>query len=229
MTPPGNVTTTENWMSALYAGWLSHAAGKEVPYHGDPMSNVYYPVYDKLGEGRVPVMVLNAIIHWKSYFTGILPPNVEGVIAVLSNVCHGSYTYEINGEEAVSVGQGDLHDVKYNDLEISMMFEDLTKIEDGTDSGLYLSQDGCPYSIHVYPSDALYNEYNTNKPIIFTVCVAMTFLFTAMMFVLYDRLVGEYNTAISIIIVGPHITFRLTFSRCFKLFLFRLQNVASVL
>ena len=44
-------------------------------------------------------------------------------------------------------------------------------------------------SIDVYPSKVFYDEYNTSAPIIMTIAVAMIFIFTACMFVFYDRLV----------------------------------------
>ena len=52
-----------------------------------------------------------------------------------------------------------------------------------------LDSNECPYSIHVYPSQAFYDNHNTSQPLMITAAVAGIFLFTALMFLFYDRLV----------------------------------------
>ena len=44
-------------------------------------------------------------------------------------------------------------------------------------------------TLKVYPSSTFHDGYRTNAPIIVTFAVAMVFVFTAIMFILYDRLV----------------------------------------
>lgn len=186
--PPGDIYA-EHQMTAISAMWLSFAAGKEMYYEGDPNSNIYIPVFDSFDDNRTAVAVINAIINWKTYFTHVLPENIKGVHVVLVNECAGAYTYEVNGAQVKGLGVGDLHDPKFNDLEQSLSFRDITKVSDGTQLGLDLNQEGCPYSLHIYPSQAFYDDYSTNNPVVVTCSVAITFVFMAAMFLLYDRLV----------------------------------------
>jgi hypothetical protein len=70
-----------------------------VSYLGDPMANLYVPIYNGFNETtRTTVGILNAIVHWRSYFRKILPKNIQGITVVLENDCDGHFTYEINGK-----------------------------------------------------------------------------------------------------------------------------------
>ena len=56
-------------------------------------------------------------------------------------------------------------------------------------TGVDLNGDYCRYTIRVYPSTLMHEDYVSNKPIIYTVLVALIFVFTSGIFLLYDLLV----------------------------------------
>jgi hypothetical protein len=91
------------------------------------------------------------------------------------------------------LGSGDLHDHKFDDQRESTQLEDGFVIYDGSRTGVKINQRGCPYSLHVYPSQQMYDEYNTDMPVVITLCILLIFFFTAGMFYLYDRLVQKRN------------------------------------
>jgi hypothetical protein len=192
--PAGDIyADTGNYLTNLIATWLSFAAGEPVAYLGDPISNVYVPVFDSLGTERNPVGIVNAVIHWISFFEDVLPDNVQGMNLVLDSPCTEPYTYLVDGPKVYPVGSGDLHDPKFEYLEQSASMADFSAVADGSQLGLELEKEDCPYSIRVYPSQAFYDEYNTNAPIIITLSVAIIFIFTVLMFIVYDRLVERRN------------------------------------
>jgi hypothetical protein len=192
--PPGDVySDTGNFLTNLFATWLSFSAGEPVTYLGDPITNVYVPIFDSLGVERIPVGVVYAVIHWISFFTDVLPDNVWGVTLVLESPCTEPYTYTVNGPEVIPVGVGDLHDLSYDYLMQSASMEDFSSVSDGSQLGLELETEDCPFSIRVYPSKVFYQEYNTNTPIIITISVALIFVFTVVMFIIYDHLVEKRN------------------------------------
>ena len=80
--PPGT-TSHPDPMTSRLAALRSIQEGKEVPYLGDPMAYLYVPVFDVFGAKRKVVGVLAALIHWRSYFLGILPESTRGVIVVV--------------------------------------------------------------------------------------------------------------------------------------------------
>ena len=62
-------------------------------------------------------------------------------------------------------------------------------IADGTETGIKFNQGSCPYTLHVYPSQIYYQSHMTKDSIVITFSVAMVFLFTIFMFLVYDWLV----------------------------------------
>jgi class 3 adenylate cyclase len=193
---PAGDTSHPNRMTSLNAAMLSIAAKKEVAYQGDPMTNVFLPVFDSFKDGdkstkRTAVAVILAVVHWASYFKEILPPNVQGLVLVLDSGCDGTFTYRINGLEVRSIGVGDHHRSKFDDHERSTSLYEGLQVAAGTRLGLRLNygDSECRYDLRVYPSQEFYDEYNTSTPIIMTFAVAMVFVFTAVMFLVYDRLV----------------------------------------
>lgn len=80
------------------------------------------------------------------------------------------------GRKSVQLVFGDLHDPTYDHLEQSASMADFSSVSDGSQLGLQLETDDCPYSIRVYPSKTFYDEYNTNTPIIITLSVAIIFV-----------------------------------------------------
>jgi class 3 adenylate cyclase len=193
--PVGGIDS-EAVKTAHYASLLSIAAEEATVYDGDPMSDIFLPVFDSFNADRNTVAVLTATVNWKDFFRGILPYTVNGLNFILENTCDGSHTYEINGQDVTYVGPGDLHESKYSGLRQSANFDDEQKIEDGTRTGLELNQHGCKYSIHVYPSQGFSDDYNTSTPIIITCAVAIIFIFTVIMFIIYDRLVEKRQSII---------------------------------
>lgn len=54
---------------------------------------------------------------WDASMLDLLPDGVNGLYVVVRNNCNQSYTFVINGPEAVYLGDSDSHDPKYNAFE----------------------------------------------------------------------------------------------------------------
>lgn len=185
---PGN-TSSADFYTAWYSELLSTAAGKPTPYNGDPLSEAFYPIFSDFNGEKQVVAGMNFQFSWQTYFEGLLPDNARSFVVVLENECDGSFTYQIDGAEVKTLGVGDLHDTTFSNKNISTYLNDGLIIQDGSRTGVKLTQGGCPYSLHVYPSQDMYDEYNTNQPLIITMCILFVFLFTVLMFFFYDYLV----------------------------------------
>jgi hypothetical protein len=103
-----------------FAFKLSFSAKKSIHYNGDPMSSVYFPVFDSFDSDSAPVAVIVAVLNWATYFKNTLPPNSEGVVVVLENECDGPFTYFITYEEVEYLGKGDLHNERYDPMEVCL-------------------------------------------------------------------------------------------------------------
>jgi Adenylate and Guanylate cyclase catalytic domain len=118
----------------------------------------------------------------------VLPERSDGIHIVFENECTLPFTYEINGANERYLGVGDQHDHKYNYLHLERKLFDLSKVSNHAArySGAPLDADYCPFTLHLYPSDKMAKAYSTNDPLIFSLAAAMIFIFTALVFYLYD-------------------------------------------
>jgi len=78
-------------------------------------------------------------------------------------------SYEINGDLATYLGEGDYHDPAFDAFERSMQVE----LYDHQVEGL------CAHELRIYPTVALQDSYKTNNPAIYSAVVALAFLLTA--------------------------------------------------
>lgn len=183
-------SASEHFWTVYYTSLMSaNAGGKPVDYQGDPIMRAYFPIFSSFREDREAVAVMMVFLRWRTYFERILPPTVSGIQVVLENTCSGSYTFEIDGEDVKYLGDGDLHDPHWDHMEKYASFAHIDTIADGTKYGLNFDQEYCPISIHVYPAQDFYNNYITKTPSLITACVAIVFVFTILMFLVYDWLV----------------------------------------
>ena len=110
-------------------------------------------------------------------------------MVVLETSCNEQYTYRVDGGQSTFVGLGDLHDTQYDHLELSTNVESLVGVDGTTDTGAQTNSQGCKYSIRVYPSEELEDSYRSDKPWIYATALAGLFVFTSVVFLLYDCMV----------------------------------------
>jgi hypothetical protein len=98
----------------LQSGQYRHSKQR---YEGDPMSAMIYPVFDGFSQDRKAVGVLFTAIYWRFMMNDILPESINGVVCVLENSFGQMRTYEIKGQDAFYLGEGDFHDASYDYME----------------------------------------------------------------------------------------------------------------
>ena len=120
-----------------------------------------------------------SVISWADFLREILPPGTDGVLVVIENTCDGAFSYRIDGPAVTYLGSGSQLESKFAD----MVMVDDHLVHDFENSGLRLNEDGeCTYQIFVGPSETFEDEYTSREPLIFTIAVAMVFVFTALLF-----------------------------------------------
>ncbi len=102
---PGGIDSPDPTTSA-YAQLLSIDAGAEVVYLGDPMSNLFIPIFDSFDDDRIPTAVLVGFFNWGNLFKGVLPESTKGIDLVLRNTCSDPFTYRVLGESVIPRGKG---------------------------------------------------------------------------------------------------------------------------
>ena len=155
---------------------------------GDPVSMMYYPIFDSFKSTKRLVGLFATTLVWKKLFAGILKNQEDGIVCVIENACGQTFTFEVNGQNAEYLGAADFHDHKYDHVEESYMFDALqtSNVFDFRNGSTPLNQDYCPYSIRVYPSNKVYKEHVTFKPGLYAGCVALVFLIILLVIFTYD-------------------------------------------
>jgi hypothetical protein len=151
LAPPGFASHADK-STQFFATILSMNRMERTMYQGDPMTDIFIPVFDSFEEDRKSVAILHAAFYWRSYFSQILPPRTPNVNVVLDNSCDGSYAYIMMGPRIEPLGEGDLHDRQFGSMEMTASWKKLENIGDGTVVGLTLNQEECQYSVRVYPT-----------------------------------------------------------------------------
>jgi hypothetical protein len=183
-------TGTEPPETKLYTTLLSISKKRIFPYTTSPLTRIYLPVFDSFVEAtKKPVALMSALIRWESYFVNVLPSQIRGVNMVLNNQCGAVYTFKITGTEPDPVGLGDLHDTKFEHMARQASFADVASVDDGSPTGIKLNHDVCTYEMTAYPNQLMLDDFRTSLPALITFAVALVFIFTFSMFIIYDRLV----------------------------------------
>eukprot|EP00980_Cylindrotheca_fusiformis_P003232 scaffold735_cov116-Cylindrotheca_fusiformis.AAC.2 len=173
-----------------------------------PGSQIVQPIFDGAdtkAEGRSIVAVLVIRLPWLDYFKNVFAEGEDGIVVVLESACpklpddalHRKVnltesdryiiTYQVDGPNAVLLGEADLHDPQYDALVVSEALVDL-----GIDQS-QLPEGSCVpvVTMHVYPSVELEDSFQTDNATIYTVTVIVIFVFTSLVFLLYDFSVGR--------------------------------------
>ena len=198
--PPGG-NDNPNPITAFFAFLMSVVAGKVVEYEGDPVTYFSVPVFNTLEDDKKVVALISASFHWASYLKRLLPPNSPPMTVVLENSCNGPFTYTVQGSNVDFVGKGNLHasSMSYSFRQSTLNISSEVRSNAGISYQLYKGD--CTISMMVYSTAEMYNFYNTSLPVLVTVIIILIFVFTAVMFLVYDRLVERrqrivLNTAV---------------------------------
>ncbi|KAL3938864.1 MAG: hypothetical protein SGBAC_006303 [Bacillariaceae sp.] len=117
--------------------------------------------------------IITAVIAWEELFNGIFPDSALKADIVLSDgPCGNHETISIDGPEVAMRGHGDHHDTQYTHLAEMRHFD------------LGTTHSVCEFSLTVYPSHEMVEEYESKFPPYIPV-VIVTVVFS-IIFVLYD-------------------------------------------
>eukprot|EP00526_Cylindrotheca_closterium_P003695 CAMPEP_0113621262 /NCGR_PEP_ID=MMETSP0017_2-20120614/10860_1 /TAXON_ID=2856 /ORGANISM="Cylindrotheca closterium" /LENGTH=1329 /DNA_ID=CAMNT_0000530993 /DNA_START=95 /DNA_END=4084 /DNA_ORIENTATION=- /assembly_acc=CAM_ASM_000147 len=158
-------------------------------YQNQPLSTIFFPVFGSFSkESRQIVGLLSAIVNFETLFVEALAEDTGGLVAVLENTCGDVFSFEIEGQLANYLGPYDLHNPKYDNL---VKRFDLSSTEFQSASEVQLNDTYCPYTTRIYPQDALFDKYNTNKADVYAIIAACIALFVVFIGLLYDYYLHE--------------------------------------
>ncbi|KAG7354502.1 histidine kinase, DNA gyrase B-, and HSP90-like ATPase [Nitzschia inconspicua] len=123
-------------------------------------------------------------LHWEEALNNIVPDYVNGLTCVISTES-ASFTYEIRSGGSVELlGDGDLHDVRFNDYGNSVV---LNEIQTEADTNAV-------YVLTVYPTAAMFQTFSTKFPLVIALSFLGVIFLCTILFFLYDYLM-RYEAA----------------------------------
>jgi signal transduction histidine kinase/CheY-like chemotaxis protein len=162
-------------------------------YLDDPVTIFAYPVFDSFDDDRQPAGVLATYVYWKLLFANMLPASASGIICILENSFNQTLTYRIDGPNVTYLGGEDRHDTRYDYLEeladINTYVQSLARPETRSYMAVPLNNEFGKYTLRIYPSRVTEEHFSSKKPLVYTIVVASTFLFTSIVFVVFASVV----------------------------------------
>ena len=156
----------------------------------EPESAILYPIYSGRHEDAASnvVAVVTAVSSWSVYFQNVVPSSAKGITVVVKNECNQVFSFSVNGPNVTYLGKGDHHSKIFDNMHQSVSFD---TSNNGNGNSLPLDAHYCPYTVHVYPSNAMRSHFVTHQPLISATLVGILFLVAALIFVTYDVLVEQ--------------------------------------
>jgi signal transduction histidine kinase/CheY-like chemotaxis protein len=152
-----------------------------------------YPVFDSFEDDRQVAGVLVTDFYWKVFFANILLPSASGIICILENSFNQTMVYRIDGPDVTYLGEEDSHDTRYDYLEkhadINAYVESNARPETRSYTAVPLNKEFGKYTLRIYPSRDTEKHFSSNKPWVYTIVVASTFLFTSIVFIVFANVV----------------------------------------
>ena len=161
----------------------------------EPASDIYFPIRDNVESMTAdptvypPVGVFAVTFYWRDMIRDILPSSAKGILVVVENPCSANFTYRLDGPDTTLLGRGDYHDLKYDFMEQHSLIGKLGayRIRDSTYTGPPLDEQHCPITFKIYPSADTESATKSNGPIIYSCATVLICLFSAVIFLVYDR------------------------------------------
>lgn len=165
-----------------------HKGFHSIENDNNPHAFGHYPVFKVAGDqsSGVVAMLVTAIAYDASMMN-LLPENVKGMLAVLENTCGQTFSYIIDGKEAIYQDMDDRHDQKYDDFAVDV------NLAISRNEKLATTPGHCMYTMKIYPTQPFEDDYKTNTPAIYAGIVAVTFVVVALVFLMYDTMVLKRN------------------------------------
>ena len=123
------------------------------------------------------VGVLAPSIYWRNLITDILPDG-SGAVDAVFRLGSSVFTYRIDGPNAIFLGQGDRHDTHFDQLATSGRLFNSDSQRSTSYTGLPVSEYVSDYTIHIYPSADMEDQFLTSNPACMTALTVLIFAFT---------------------------------------------------
>lgn len=136
------------------SGNVNTLAGSSAQVTGEPISSIFYPVFETFEENSKLVAVLAAEIYWHSLLENSFTDNTITAICVVETACDQKFSFKIDGKKTTFLGPGDYHDPKFSNMVQTRGPKVLMEKDQGF-TGTQLDLGHCPFLLHIFPDSAI--------------------------------------------------------------------------
>jgi signal transduction histidine kinase len=180
----------ESFRSNLAVSQYRHKIGD---YLDEPVMVFAYPVFDSFEDDRQLAGALATDVYWNLFLANILPSSASGIICILEISFNQTLAYRIDGPDVTYLGEEDRHDTRYDYLEevadMNAYYQSQARPDTRSYTAVPLNKEFGKYTLRIYPSRDTEEHFTSNKPWVYTIVVASTFLFTSIVFAVFANVV----------------------------------------
>ncbi|KAL3924987.1 MAG: hypothetical protein SGILL_000700 [Bacillariaceae sp.] len=163
--------------------------GKEKSGEG-PETAILHPVMEALDDNTLIIGDLMAVLPWTTFFQNVFSSTTSPMHTVVSNTCNQVMTFLIEGPNATFIGDGDLHDSKYNYMREEALFGGFANSHALLPTEFNTSQH-CVYSQTLYPTSQFEKNEQTGQPFFMALAIVAVACFTVVGFIAFDYMVTK--------------------------------------
>lgn len=178
-----SIVKSQETKSAILSGLIdANTIYGESATNSEPQSLLVSPIFSTYqGQNKQYVAASVAVLRWSVFFQGILHDGTDGVYVIVDDGnCGNTFTYEIQGSKATFLGEGSLQDTALNAYAVTSDFGNVP-----------VSNSACSYTLAIYPSKALYDSFESERPLIWTIVIVLMFVVMSFIFLGYDCIVQK--------------------------------------
>ena len=153
-----------------------------------PSALLVCPIIYSADNSHTLLGYLVAVFSWDTVITQSLPDDVIGLELVMQSPAK-EFTYSITGQRYNLKGVSDLHDTKYDSYRRTALVAVNAQ-----------SLQSANYSFHLYPTKDFEDDYISNDPYFFSVCMAVLIATIGVLFIIYDYLVQAHEADLEVMV-----------------------------
>lgn len=166
-------------------GSSENFAGSSAQIIEEPISSIFYPVFDQFEENKNVVGILAAEIYWHSLFENSQTDIGTEVVCVVETACDQIFSFKMDGHKAVFLGVGDHHDPKLSNMVQTRGPKALIEKAEGF-TGTPIDIGHCPFLLHVYPASEMKGNHSPAGIISFVSCLLASVILIIMLSIYYN-------------------------------------------
>jgi hypothetical protein len=168
-----------------------------------PRGTIYQPVMADFTENAEVVGFMVGTLTWEKLFENARYESARAILVEIEGTCNQNFNFKLTGGDVEFLGYGSSEQFRNTQFDDHMRSAELLIPKDSRpgypavkhthrDFDASHAESHCTYVVHTYVTLDFHDQYKTHAPAYAVVAIVTIFVFTALVFLVYDWLV-EYR------------------------------------